>query len=88
MSPYSKLDVGAVEFVQRSQEFPILCFPAFEMQDTLRGRLFGAGKWHEIADKRSRKYGRQTIFQIMDGISKSLYSFEQSLLRFYFAAQV
>ena len=55
-----------MEFVEKSTEFPILLFPAFEMQDKLRGRLLGSAKWDEIAEMRAKKYGRRTIFQIMD----------------------
>lgn len=57
-----------VEFVEKSAQFPILCLPVFEMQDKLKGCMLGNAKWELLTEERSRKYGRRTVFEIMDRI--------------------
>lgn len=54
------------EFVSMVQHAPVLLFPAFEMQEKLRGNCLGTRQWMRITEERVQLYGHGTIFEIMD----------------------
>ena len=58
--------VSKEEFVMFNQQQPLLLFPAYQMQETLRSGVLGAKWWQKMADVRFSKFRNQNIFEILE----------------------
>lgn len=57
--------IGRVEFCIFSRKYPLLLFPAFAMQQTLRRNIFGEDYWEKMTDLRNSIFGGMTLFDII-----------------------
>lgn len=59
-----KGEIGLTEFVSFSRRYPLLLFPAFAMQQTLRRAIIGEDYWEKMMKLRNETFGSMTMFDI------------------------
>jgi len=67
--------VSLEEFSKFNRQFPLLLYPAFQLQNTLRIKLFGEKYWKKEEDRRRTALRGRNIYEILheiDGMRKEL----------------
>ncbi len=57
--------VSQKEFIAMVRHTPILLFPAFEMQERLRGVCLGGSQWERMSAERYDNFGYSSVFEIL-----------------------
>ena len=63
--------ISFMEFQNFNQKYPALLYPAFEMQQLLRRRIYGAAFWEKLTKARYAHRGRNSnIFEILNDLTR------------------
>jgi Ca2+-binding EF-hand superfamily protein len=67
--------VSFEEFVEFNRKYPVMLFPAFKMQQTLREKVFGFDFWEEQMLRRRKMEGARStsIFEILSKMDDPMY---------------
>lgn len=58
--------VSKYEFVVFNNTQPLILFPAYQFQATLRGRILGTRWWTRLANEREKKFRGKNIYEILE----------------------
>lgn len=61
--------ISRTEFLAFNQRQPLLLFPAYQMQETLRRTIVGVQWWQGLTEDRDRKFRQQNIFEILEDLN-------------------
>jgi len=63
--------ISKEEFGNFNQKQPLLLYPAYQMQDTLKQKIMGKRWWGELSDEREKTFKTRSLFEILHGLDPS-----------------
>jgi len=61
--------INLQEFILYNKKYPILLYPAFQIQSTIRRKVLGDTFWKKAEVEREKKFRQKNIFEIVQNLS-------------------